>query len=407
MSFDIEARLISKVIRSKDVMPVLEYGLQPDWFYDDDSRIVWKFILDHVGKYQEVPSPQIVKENFPTYKLFEVDDNVEYMLDNLVDRRKRQKIIEVVQDAAEEISQGNHVKAIDLVSRGIAALTDEGVSKTSDINLSKDATVRYDEYIELKNRPNGLLGIPTGFNTIDLATAGLQPGQLITIIAPPKTGKSILSLQVAVNLHEDGYVPMYQSFEMFNSEQKNRHDAMRAGISHGRLIRGALKVDEEVRYKKALERMEQMHNFYLTDSPSASTVSGLYAKIEKLQPDIVFVDGVYLMVDEISGERNTPLALTNITRSLKKLAQQIQKPVIITTQVLNWKVRGGKVTASAIGYSSSFEQDSDVILSLERQDAEDDTSRILRIASSRNCGPAEVDLLWDWENGKFQEYATP
>jgi len=113
------------------------------------------------------------------------------------------------------------------------------------------------------------------------------------------------------------------------------------------------------------------------------------------------------MVDEISGERNTPLALTNITRSLKKLAQQIQKPVIITTQVLNWKVRGGKVTASAIGYSSSFEQDSDVILSLERQDAEDDTSRILRIASSRNCGPAEVDLLWDWENGKFQEYATP
>lgn len=63
-----------------------------------------------------------------------------------------------------------------------------------------------------------------------------------------------------------------------------------------------------------------------------------------------------------------------------------------------------QVTADAIGYSSSFYQDSDVIFGLERQDEEDDSSRRLTIVASRNSGPASTDLLWDWEEGKFEEY---
>jgi replicative DNA helicase len=246
----------------------------------------------------------------------------------------------------------------------------------------------------------------TGFRTIDQATAGLQPGQLVTIIAPPKTGKSVLAMQVAVNIHEDGFVPMFQSFEMTNIEQQHRHDAMRAHIAHSRLIRGALKPDEEARYKAALTKMESMHNFYLTDSVSAMTVTGLAAKIDKLRPNIVFVDGVYLMLDEVSGESNSPQALTNITRGLKHLAMAKEIPIVVSTQVLLWKMKKRQVSADAIGYSSSFYQDSDVILGLQKQDEEDDTSRELKIVASRNCGPASSDLLWDWEEGKFEEYGT-
>jgi replicative DNA helicase len=194
---------------------------------------------------------------------------------------------------------------------------------------------------------------------------------------------------------------------MSNVEQQHRHDAMRAKIAHSRLVRGALKTDEEARYQKMLKRMDGMHNFYLTDSVSATTVSALSAKVEKLQPDIVFVDGVYLMIDEITGEANSPQALTNITRALKRMAQKYQKPVVITTQVLLWKMKNKNVSADAIGYSSSFFQDSDVILGLSRPDEEDDTSRLLRIVASRNSGPAETELLWDWEEGKFEEYGTP
>ena len=406
MAADNEIRLISKAVRDRDISELLERGLQDEWFYVDENRAVWKFIRQHWTKYSEVPTATTVKDNFPNYRLLAVEDSISYLLDQLVEYRKRQKTIEVVQLAADAVAAGDHDSAITLMGSGVAKLSDEGASQTSDIDLTKNTQTRYDEYLNIKTRPNGLLGIATGFQVMDVATAGLQPGQLVTVIAPPKTGKSVLSLQMAVNTPEDGFVPLYQSFEMSNMEQQRRHDSMRAHISHGRLIRGALTPLEEARYQKTLDHMDGMHNFYLTDSVTAATITGLSLKIEKLQPDIIFVDGVYLMIDEVTGEANTPMALTNITRSMKRLAQKHKKPIVMTTQVLTQKMRRGQVTADAIGYSSSFYQDSDVIFALQRQDENDDSSRLLRIVASRNCGPAEVELLWDWEEGRFEEYGS-
>jgi replicative DNA helicase len=406
MAADNEVRLLSRAIRTRDIAPMLEAGVQDDWFFVDENKAVWRFIRQHWTKYQEVPTGVTVLDNFPTYRLLAVDDNLDYLLDQLIEYRKRQSTISVVQDASEAIASGDHNAAITVLNQGVAKLLDEGSRETTDIDLTDNATKRFEEYLNVKTRPNGLLGIATGFKTIDQATAGLQPGQLITIIAPPKTGKSVLALQVAVNVHNDGFVPLFQSFEMNNIEQQHRHDAMRAHIAHSRLIRGGLNKDEEARYMKVLEEMETMHKFYLTDAVSAMTVTGLSAKIDKLRPDIVFVDGVYLMVDEITGEQNSPQALTNITRGLKQLAMAKKIPIVISTQVLLWKMKKKQVSADAIGYSSSFYQDSDVILGLQKQDEEDDTSRELRIVASRNCGPASSDLLWDWEEGKFEEYGS-
>lgn len=406
MAADNELRLLSKAIRDRDIAPLLESGIQDDWFFKDENRQVWRFLRQHWTKYQEVPTAVTVKDNFPTYRLLAVEDSLEYLLDQLVDYRKRQNAITVVQEASEAIASGDHNAAIVAMSQGVAKITDEGVGQTTDIDLTHNATGRFDEYLSIKTRPNGLIGFATGFKTIDDATAGLQPGQLVTIIAPPKTGKSVLAMQMAVNVHRDGFVPMFQSFEMTNLEQQHRHDAMRARIAHSRLTRGNLKKDEEARYMAELKAMESMHKFYLTDAISAMTVTGLAAKIDKIRPDIVFVDGVYLMTDDVSGESNTPQALTSITRNLKHLAMAKQLPIVVSTQVLLWKMKKRQVSADAIGYSSSFYQDSDVILGLQKQDEDDDTSRELRIVASRNCGPASTDLLWDWEEGKFEEYGS-
>ena len=406
MAADNEIRLISKAVRSRDISPLLEAGVTDSWFFVDENRQVWSFIRQHWAKYQEVPTAVTLKDNFPTYRLLAVEDSLEYLVDQLIEYRKRQHAITVLQDASEAIATGDHNTAISVMSKGVASLNDDSIRKTTDIDLTDSPLERFDEYLTIKTRPNGLIGISTGFPTIDKATAGLQPGQLVTIIAPPKTGKSVLALQMAVNVHNDGFVPMFQSFEMTNREQKTRHDAMRAHVAHSRLTRGGLNLDEERRYKEALIKMENMHKFYLSDSVSALTVTGLASKIEKLQPNIVFVDGVYLMIDERTGEQGEPRALTNITRDLKQLAMAKSIPIVISTQVLLWKMKGRKVSAEAIGYSSSFYQDSDVILGLQRQDEEDDTSRELKIVASRNCGPASSDLLWDWEEGKFEEYAS-
>jgi replicative DNA helicase len=407
MAADNEVRLLSRAIRTRDITPLLEAGVEDNWFFVDENKQVWRFLRQHWTKYAEVPTAVTVKDNFPAYRLLAVEDSAEYLLDQLIEYRKRQSIIEVVQTSAEAIAGGDHNAALAVMNQGIARIADNGPSESTDIDLTENATQRFEEYLNIKTRPNGLIGFATGFKTIDEATAGLQPGQLVTIIAPPKTGKSVLAMQMAVNVHRDGFVPMFQSFEMTNMEQQHRHDSMRAQIAHSRLIRGNLNKDEEARYMKTLEEMEQMHKFYLTDSVSAMTVTGLAAKIEKIRPDIVFIDGVYLMTDDVSGEQNTPQALTSITRNLKHLAMAKQLPIVVSTQVLLWKMKKRQVSADAIGYSSSFYQDSDVILGLQRQDEEDDSSRELRIVASRNCGPATSDLLWDWEEGKFEEYGSP
>ena len=406
MAADNEERLISKVVYSREIVPAMEAGIEDDWFFVAENKAVWKFIRQHWTKYEEVPTAVTVKDNFPTYRLLAVEDSLEYLVDQLIDYRKRQHAIEIVQNAADYIAAGDHSAAIVEMSKGVAQLYEEGVSQSSDLDLTDNPEQRYQEYLDVKTRDGGLLGYPTGFRTIDEATARLQAGQLITIIAPPKTGKSVLAMQIAVNVHERGHVPMFQSFEMTNVEQQHRHDAMRANIAHSRLTRGKLNLDEEKRYKESLKRMENMQKFYLTDSASAMTVSGLQAKIEKIRPEIVFVDGVYLMIDERSGEAGTPQALTSITRDLKRLAQRYEIPLVVSTQVLLWKMKKRQVSADSIGYSSSFFQDSDVILGLQKQDEDDDSSRELRIVASRNSGPASSDLLWDWEGGRFEEYGS-
>jgi replicative DNA helicase len=404
MAANNEERLLSKAIRSRDIRPLIEYGVQEDWFFNDLNRQVWKFVAKHNEKYGEVPTAVTVKENFPTYTLHAVEDNIEYLLDQLVEYRKRQKTIDTLLEAQQAVQQGDHNAAIQTMSSAVQSLLNDNTRESNDENLSDNPLQRYDEYLSIKTRPNGLLGISTGFKTIDDITAGLLSQQLWTIVAPPKTGKSVLAMQMAIRAQDENLKVMFQSFEMTAREMKTRYDAMRAHISHGRLIRGALNTDEEKRYMVHLSELRQ--EFWMPDNIAARTITGLSAKIEKFKPDIVFVDGMYLMMDEETGETESERSLRSLTRNMKRVAQRYDVPVVVSTQALRSKMRGGKVTADSIGYTSSFLQDSDIVLALQRQDEEDDSSRSLTVAASRISGMGSTDLMWDWEEGRFEEYAA-
>lgn len=400
MAADNEHRLVSKVIRDRDIVPVLQRGINDEWFLDDDNRRVWNFVRKHYSTYSEVPTATTVLDHYPNYQILNVEDSIEYLLDTIVAFRRRLLTRQGIETVIEELQNNDHESALTAMTATVARVNEQGVLGTSEVDLSKNIEQRFKDYEALKN--STFLGIPTGFAKIDEATAGLQGGQLVTIIAPPKTGKSQIALRIAVNTHEQGFVPMFQSFEMNNREQQQRHDAMRANVSYSRLRRGKLNNDELGRYVDMLNEMETKQSFKLVDAVNGLTVSALTAKIDQIQPDIVFVDGMYLMIDELTGERNTPQAITAITRSLKRLAQVIDKPIVITTQTLLWKMKGRKVSADSIGYSSSFFQDSDVILGLEPVE-EDDTIRLLKVVESRNCPPAEANITWNWDTGCFHD----
>jgi replicative DNA helicase len=189
---------------------------------------------------------------------------------------------------------------------------------------------------------------------------------------------------------------------MTNHEQAQRYLSMASHISNANLRRGKLRPDEEDRLIAHLEKLKTSKPFHLVDAINGLTIDALLAKAEQLKPDILFVDGVYLMMDQVTGEANTPQALTNITRGLKRVAQKMDIPIVISTQTLLWKMRGGKVSADSIGYSSSFFQDSDVILGLEQAE-NNEGSRNLRVVQSRNSAPESTVITWNWDTGCFHD----
>jgi len=416
MAQDNAFRLISKIVSDRDMVSVSERGITADWFTNAQHRMMFDFIVRHYSRYGEVPTRVTFRDNFPATALLRVEDTIEYLIEQMVASRRQHAIALMLSQAVENFDNGDHEAAAWVVEKGLAQLSNDTSTSTSDIDLVLDPLSYLEEYDQRAARGGGLLGLPTGFNTIDQATAGIQPGQLVTIVATPKAGKSTLAMKIALNIHELGHPTLFQSFEMSNREQRDRHHAMRAGIAHARLIRGNLRRQERDRLEEMLKGLsnhddvEARNSFVLSDAAEGLTLSAIRAKLTKHRPDILLVDGVYLMYDEITGERNTPQSLTNLTRGFKALAQQAKIPVIVTTQALAWKMKGTKLSGDSIGYSSSFFQDSDVILGLEfindldSQEAIDE--RLLKIVASRNCGPAEVPLNWDWENAAFTEFSS-
>lgn len=400
-----ESLLINRAIQDGTLAPLFERGVNDSWFTDVNERRIWTFLREHHTKYSQMPSINVLENNFPNYTFEPVSDSVLFLIDKVVEGKRKAIVQTFMRSAITSIEESkDYETAVQVLQRGIASLNDGGLTENTDLDITANADERWAEYLERKNLPNGLRGIPTGFATIDAATSGLQKGQLIVVVAPPKTGKSTLAMQIAHNVHMSGKVPVFQSFEMTNQEQVNRYDAMRSRVSHHRLTTGTLTQEEETRFQAKLKSIGKMqHKFWLTDSASAINVSGIANKIQTLQPDVLFLDGVYLMIDEQSGEANTPQALTNITRALKRLAQTAQIPIVVSTQALNWKMKNGNLTADSVGYSSSFYQDADVMFGLQREDENVDDTRVLKVLASRNSGPLEVSLLWDWNTGEFRE----
>jgi replicative DNA helicase len=399
-----EAKLLSKVIEDRNFNYLLEKGVKDSWFHDAEERKMFKFLQKHYANYTESPSFEVITENFPAYSLLVVEDSLDYLLDRIVDERRKAILMKTLETAIDDIDQKkDHDKALNTMASGLNNIEQEGLSHTNFVDITKAAGLAKAAYEHRKANP-GMLGYSTGFPTMDEATAGMQNGQLIFVVAPPKTGKSTLALQMAATAHMNGLRPMFLSFEMTNQEQELRYYSIRARISHHRLRTGSLTSEEEARFYKKLDGIQEMESpLYFGDSSGGLTVSSIGSQVQNFKPDILFIDGVYLLQDEQGAEAYNQ-QMTNITRALKHLAMgKAHIPIVATTQVLNWKMRKGQVTADAIGYSSSFHQDADVIFGLQREDEAVDDTRMLKVLANRNGGFHEVSLMWDWDTGLFRE----
>ena len=136
-------------------------------------------------------------------------------------------------------------------------------------------------------------------------------------------------------------------------------------------------------------------------SEDCMTVTSIGAKIDVFKPDVVIVDGTYMMEDERGEAKGSPMALANIVSGLKFLAMRRSICVVAVTQSTPARTKGETLNNDSIMGSRAFVQYSNVVIGIER--TEETKMRKMKILMSRSCAPCEIVLLFDYDTGEFTE----
>jgi replicative DNA helicase len=400
-----ELLLISKIIQEGDLQPAVQAGLKPDHFTGEFSNI-WLWIIKHHREHGAVPSERAF---LAEYGDIDFDDTSREtftgLISEVIQHYKERVLVESLTTAVPALDDHRIDDALKALASGVQKAVVES-ARIRDVDIIKTWEERLERYEMMRNTPNALRGIPTGFNGLDKITYGLRPQQFIVLVGEQKRGKSLIALLIANSAHVYGKRPLFVSFEMSVEEQVARYDAISSRVPYTNILSGNITKAEMSRIRKTLSLKKNMHPFMFSeDTSSLTTVSALASKIQEYQPELLIVDGVYMMDDEEGEPKGSPQALTNITRALKRLAQRFDIPIVATTQVLSWKINNKRtraVTADSIGYSSSFAQDADLVLGVERNpDIEDQA--IIRVVIARSAPTGEVHIKWDWDTMEFEE----
>lgn len=401
----IDSLIISKVLEERSIDELVGAGVKAHHF-TGEARDAFAFILAHVAEHGAVPSKRQFTDKFDIPLAPYTDqETFSGLTAELFEAYRKRTIAEGMTDAITAIDTGS---VDDAIAKLNAAITEAKAPthRLRDFNIIQDFEERLAKYEELRKTPNALRGIPTGFYGLDKITHGLRPQQWIVIGGEQKRGKSMIMLIMADACNLSHRRPLVITQEMSNEEWVIRHDAYRAKIDYNKLLSYDLTDAEMEHLRKVLNRNKNGQDFILSEDASGlTTVSAVRAKAIEHECDALYVDGVYLMDDENGQEKGSPAALRNISQGFKRLAQDLDIPVVGTTQVLGWKLGNKKtraVTADAFGFTTAFGQDADLLLAVERNPDIDNQS-IIRVVEARSARRGEVHIQWDWQTMNFEE----
>jgi replicative DNA helicase len=410
---DWQHRFLSSVILNQEIKEAVSAGITPAFLRDPQYATIYQYLIDHYNTYGSPPDEQVVSHAFPTQRWEPQGQPLSFLMDRIRSDRKLVLLMEGLSQAGNFVGQDKPDEIESALQDAlIQARTETSAALDADFTTSR-AEIE-EGLIERMDNPGRLRGISTGFNGIDFVTGGLQPEQYVVLMGTPKSYKSATLLAMARAVHQQGKVSLFVGFEMSNIEQQDRLVSLYSGVSLSKITSGRLNRREFEKVSEAMAMVEGMRPFiFSTDIRSATTVSGLQAKIQNYNPDVLFVDGAYLMQSELEKvEPGSAQALTNISRSLKRLAQAQKIPVVITTQASLTRSKGGLSIGSAM-YTQAWGQDCDVMMGVERvipDKGEEEPEELggpvtvkFKVVESRSGPRKTVMLEWDWAHGDVSE----
>lgn len=310
--------------------------------------------------------------------------------------------IETVMDDAEhrlfEVSQGHHVEHFTAISDAL-----------------EEAFVRIDK---LHKGDGALRGVPTGFPSLDKKLAGWQKSDLIVLAARPSVGKTTLALDFARHAALAGHKVGIFSLEMSKDQLVDRMLAAHAHVDLWRLRTGKLSTggadDDFIRLGDAISELSQATLFI--DDNASSNIMGMRTMARRLQSerglDLLIIDYLQLMESSRYTD-NRVQEVSAISRGLKKLAIELQVPILALSQLSRAvEMRTDqRPKLSDLRESGSIEQDSDIVMFLHRQPWEGEQRPEimevdLLIEKHRNGPTGEIPLQFNTQCVSYTEVET-
>ena len=410
-------------------------------FYRDDHRRIWR----HIQRLLENSRPADVvtvaesiegsedkdKTGGPSYlaalsqntpSSLNVRRYAELVRERAVQRRLAQVATEIAESAL--APSGKEVgQLLDEAESKIFQIAESGARRDQGlIGIAPILGKVYERIDHLHNQdnPSDITGVPTGFTDLDIRTAGLQPGDLVIIAGRPSMGKTAFALNIAehVALHPSVRLPVaIFSMEMSSSQLAIRMLSSIAKVDAHKLRTGRL-ADEE--WSQLTEAMGRLHetSIHVDETPALNALE-VRARARRLKREysklgLVIVDYLQLMSASSHGE-NRATEISEISRSLKALAKELEVPVIALSQLSRAVEQRNdrRPMMSDLRESGAIEQDADVILFIYREevyspDKEEAKGRAEIIIGKQRNGPiGRVDLTFLGRFTRFANFQDP
>jgi replicative DNA helicase len=406
-----ESILSAVLIDNHTLLDVLEI-LKPDDFYKSAHQKIFSAISDLFSKNEPVDLitlNNILKEKGhleqvggATYLARLMDTaplavNAQHYAKIIHNKASLRRLIENANKITKRCyeDQGDVDDVIDFAEKSIFEIS-SNKNKQSFYPLSQLILSNIDALEERQGNKALVTGVTTGFSRLDNMTSGLQNSELIILAARPSMGKTALALNIARNAAVDASIPVaIFSIEMSREQLSMRLLCSEARTDSSRLRSGFFSREDWVNLTNAAEILSEAP-IYIDDSPDISAMA-IRTKARRLKMEkgigLVIIDYLQLMKTSAAAERRD-LEISEISRSLKALAKELNLPVLALSQ-LNRKLEerhDKRPQLSDLRESGALEQDADVVAFIYRDEVYN------RDESNPNKGIAEI-LLKKQRNG--------
>jgi replicative DNA helicase len=435
-NIDAEQSVLGAMFLSKYALQKGIESLNKEWFYLDSHTKIFSVVSDLAEKATPIDITTVTAELDKRKWLKQVGD-VEYISEiiNVVPSAANiEEYIKIVEEKA--ILRRLIEEATNIVTDGysssdaISEILDNAEKKILSVVKTRKGTefrtiqdVLFKTQLDLEKlaqTKGEITGLSTGFHDLDKITSGLHPNQLIIIAARPAMGKTAFALNLATNMAMNSK----KGVALFNMEMGAEQLAMRMLSSVGqiegyKLTTGRLEHNDWKRINEAISRLADTKMF-IDDTPGM-TIGEIRAKCRRLASSedglgVVIIDYLQLISGSARYAGNRQQEVSEISRSLKTLAMELEIPVIALAQ-LSRSVEGRedkRPLLSDLRESGSIEQDADIVAFLYRDDYYNKESEIdnytskseFIIGKHRNGPTTTVDLIFKRNTSTFVNFVN-